>query len=51
MITRQVKALLSGREGFIFLSFFSRIDIQKTSPLMMKTRRTSIVTTAMKKLF
>ena len=27
------------------------IDIQKTSPLMMQTRRTPIVTTAMKKLF
>ena len=26
MITRQVKALLSGCEGFIFLSFFSRMD-------------------------
>ena len=26
MITRQVKALLSGCEGFIFLSFFSRIN-------------------------
>ena len=33
------------------LSMSGTIDIQKTSPLMMQTRRTPIVTTAMKKLF